>query len=418
MDFSITLSDRGQRMTADSGIHALMMDLAQSGKPGVCMMGGGAPARIPEAEAVFAATFRQIAADWDLTKLVLGSYCSPHGADQFRETAAKFFRKECGWKIGPENIAVTGGGQSAFLQIFLLLGGIQKGQLRKILFPIAPEYIGYADQGMEEGMFAACRPVIRETGRRRFKYLIDFEAVERALASGGVAAMALSRPTNPSANVVTDEELDRLSFLAQNYQVPLVIDNAYGFPFPSVVFEDVTLPFHPHWILSVSFSKLGLPGIRCGVIIAEPHFVEAFATMTAISHLSPGNLGPTLAGQLLASGEVLRLSREVIKPFYKSRCDRALEFLDAALPENVDWSIHQPGGAFFLWLRLRDAQFSSRALYERLKRAGLIVVPGDYFFTGSDPYWEHRHECLRLSYCLPDADLERGVGILAEALRV
>lgn len=417
MVFQTVLSDRGRRMTGDSGIHALMLDLAQAGEPGVCMMGGGAPARIPEAEAVFAARFREVAEDGGLAKALLGTYCPPHGPAAFRETAAEFFRRECGWAVGPEHIAVSGGGQSAFLQIFLLLGGARDGRFRKILFPIAPEYIGYADQGMDEGMFLACRPVIRETGPRRFRYEIDFEAVERALRSGGVAAVALSRPTNPSANVVSDAELERLSDLAAAHGVPLVIDNAYGLPFPGVVFDEATLPFREHWILSVSFSKLGLPGLRCGLVIAEPRFIEAFATMNAISHLSPGNLGPAVAGPLLASNDVTRLAREVIRPFYKARCERALALLDAALPDGVDWSIHEPGGAFFLWLRLRDARFKSRALYERLKRAGLIVVPGDYFFAGSDPDWGHRQECIRLSYCLQEPDLERGVGILAEALR-
>ncbi len=43
--------------------------------------------------------------------------------------------------------------------------------------------------------------------------------------------ICVSRPTNPTGNVITDEELIKLDALANQHGVPLVIDNAYGVPF-------------------------------------------------------------------------------------------------------------------------------------------------------------------------------------------
>ena len=45
--------------------------------------------------------------------------------------------------------------------------------------------------------------------------------------------ICVSRPTNPTGNVITDEELMKLDLLAQQRDIPLVIDNAYGVPFPA-----------------------------------------------------------------------------------------------------------------------------------------------------------------------------------------
>ncbi|MEA7931692.1 aminotransferase class I/II-fold pyridoxal phosphate-dependent enzyme, partial [Salmonella enterica subsp. enterica serovar Montevideo] len=41
-------------------------------------------------------------------------------------------------------------------------------------------------------------------------------------------------PTNPTGNVITDEELMKLDRLANQHNIPLVIDNAYGVPFPGI----------------------------------------------------------------------------------------------------------------------------------------------------------------------------------------
>lgn len=50
--------------------------------------------------------------------------------------------------------------------------------------------------------------------------------------------ICVSRPTNPTGNVITDDELIKLDALANQHGIPLVIDNAYGVPFPRIIFSD------------------------------------------------------------------------------------------------------------------------------------------------------------------------------------
>jgi valine--pyruvate aminotransferase len=416
MKSPIAFSDRGERITANSGIHKLMEDLGAALAEGsnLCMMGGGNPAHIPEMEEAFAEELGRLAQNKTQLSGILGDYAPPEGNRAYRQVITDFFTKSYGWKITPQNIAVTGGGQSAFLLLFTLLAGSHRGKAKRILFPIAPEYIGYADQGMDPDTFISCRPHIVETAPRRFRYSIDFDAVEQI---PDLAAVCLSRPTNPSSNVLPDEEIHRLSEFALRRGVPLIIDNAYGHPFPGVVFQEASLKFESHWILSFSLSKVGLPGFRSGFLVADESIVHKFGIMNAVAQLSPGNLGPALFSPLLVEGHVEKLVSEIIKPYYKNRCQTAVDLLDKLMPPEIDWSIHEPGGAFFLWLRLRNLGVTSQELYERLKQRGLLVVPGHYFFAGLAEPWEHSQECLRLSYCLPDEMLSKGVGILAEELR-
>ena len=38
---------------------------------------------------------------------------------------------------------------------------------------------------------------------------------------------------------MTDEEIGHLADLAAEHHIPLIIDNAYGAPFPNILFTDV-----------------------------------------------------------------------------------------------------------------------------------------------------------------------------------
>ncbi|EHC98434.1 Valine-pyruvate aminotransferase [Salmonella enterica subsp. enterica serovar Urbana str. R8-2977] len=59
--------------------------------------------------------------------------------------------------------------------------------------------------------------------------------------------ICVSRPTNPTGNVITDEELMKLDRLANQHNIPLVIDNAYGVPFPGIIFSEARPEARPLW---------------------------------------------------------------------------------------------------------------------------------------------------------------------------
>jgi valine--pyruvate aminotransferase len=407
-------SDFGQKFTAHSGILELMDDLGQALATGdhVAMFGGGNPAAIPGVQRVIEDHLASLMKRPEVLHSYLGNYDTPQGNQLFIQTIVDYLNNEMGWQITPDHIAITPGSQTGFFMLFNLLAGDSRGTKRTILFPLVPEYIGYADQGIQEGMFEANRPNIEIHGDHTFKYGIDFDSLK---IESHHAAICISRPTNPSGNVVTDEELARLSDLAKKHGIPLIIDNAYGLPFPGVITQNAHLPkWDEQVVYSFSLSKVGLPSSRVGIFVARPEIAAAISKANAILSLASPTLGQALGTSLIRDGSLGRICRDHIQPYYRG----AEKYAQAVLADKLDglpYRLHEYEGAYFLWLWLPDLPITSKELYSRLKSRGVIVVPGEYFFPGlSDPKWPHQRECLRLNFARPKHEIDAGITILAE----
>lgn len=411
-------SDFGKKFAGEIGIGELMDDLGDAlvSDPAPLMLGGGNPAHVPEVQALFRSRMEDILSSAGEFERVIGNYDTPQGAKTFVGALADLFRAEFGWKIGPENIALTNGSQNAFFSLFNLFAGkFDGGQLKQVLLPLAPEYIGYSEVGLEPDFFRANRPEIELLDDRLFKYRVDFD---RLKMDNSIGAVCFSRPTNPTGNVVTDEEVSRLRQLANSQGVPLIIDNAYGTPFPNIIFSEA----HPVWdeniVLCLSLSKFGLPTLRTGIVIAKEETIRVVSRMTSVLSLAPGSLGPALALDLVKSGEITRVSNDVVKPFYKQKSARAVAQLRREINDEIPMRIHKPEGALFLWLWFEGLPISSLELYQRLKKKGVLVVSGHYFFPGMEQDdWAHKEQCIRVTYAQDDEVVEKGISLIAEEIR-
>ena len=422
-------SQFGQKFTRNSGILQLMDDLGNalnSDKP-INMLGGGNPARIAEVNAVYQQVLQDLVHNEDGIESI-GNYSTPQGDAKFIAALVHFFNEHYGCNITNDHIALTNGSQNAFFYLFNLFGGRfddgEGGSVEKsILLPLAPEYIGYADAHIEKQQFIAVAPKIEmvshegETGF--FKYRVDFEALEQlpALHNQQIGAICCSRPTNPTGNVLTDDEMARLDQLAQAHGVPLIIDNAYGMPFPNIIYSDATLNWHENIILCFSLSKVGLPGVRTGIIVAAPQVVKAISCLNAIVNLAPTRFGAAVATPLLADGRLKNLSDHVIQPYYRQQAQTAIALLKHELGA-YPLRIHKPEGAIFLWLWFENLPIRSQALYERLKAKGTLIIPSEHFFVGMDTeHYRHAHECIRMSIAQSDEVLQQGIAAIGAVVR-
>ncbi len=410
-------SEFGEKFARECGILQLMDDLGNAlaaGGDDLIMLGGGNPSRIPQVEACLRQRMTTGMAQGDAFERLVGNYAAPAGDLPFRQAVADLLRAEFDWPITAANVALTNGSQTAFFYLFNMFAGEYGGGARKkILLPLAPEYIGYADVGLIDDLFIAYRPEIEHLDDRLFKYRVDFDALR---VTDEVGAICVSRPTNPTGNVLTDEEIARLHRLAKDADIPLIIDNAYGPPFPGILYTDARPVWDENIVFCLSLSKLGLPGARTGIVVANERIAAALAGANAILSLDPGNFGAYMALELVRSGEVLRLSREVIRPHYQRKAEAALDGIHTEMA-GLNYYVHKPEGAFFLWLWFDGLPITSAELYERLKRRGVLVVPGHYFFPGLPGEWRHRHECIRMSYAGDDAAVHRGIQIIAAEAR-
>jgi valine--pyruvate aminotransferase len=402
-----------RRFVRPTGALELMQDLALAG-PGVHMLGGGNPARIPAVEAVYARRLAEIAADPAQYGRFAASYAGPAGDGRFRAAVAATLADRYGWPLSERNVALTGGSQAAFFTLFNLLAGESvDGPPRRILLPLSPEYIGYNDVGLSEGMLVSRRADIEMLPGGLFKYRLRLEGLEDV---PDVASICVSRPTNPSGNVLTLDELGALDSLARSRRVPLIVDAAYGLPFPGIQFVGEGLLWNDNVILCLSLSKLGLPATRTGIVVAAEPVIEAITAFNATAALAPGSTGAVLVEPLLASGELESLCSDVIRPWYAARSREALDRLleaCAGLPLHV----HRPEGAFFLWAWFPGLPIPSAELYRRLKARGVVVLSGHHFFPGLEEPWSHRDECLRISIAQSPDSVAAGLRLIADEVR-
>ena len=134
--------------------------------------------------------------------------------------------------------------------------------------------------------------------------------------------------------------------LADEHDIPLIIDNAYGVPFPGMIFTEATPVWNENIVLCMSLSKFGLPAVRTGIVIAGKELIRLLSGVNAVVNLAPGSFGAMLTTEIIRSGEIIRLSREVIKPFYQHKMERALACLEECF-KGVAYKVHVPEGAMF-----------------------------------------------------------------------
>ena len=149
----------------------------------------------------------------------------------------------------------------------------------------------------------------------------------------------------------------------------------------------------------------------------------ALSGMNAIAALASGSMGPVLAEDLIGSGELVRLAKEEVRPFYRKKAEHMEECIRRSL-DGTDYRFHRIEGSIFAWLYLPSLSIPTLEFYSILMKEGVITVPGEYFFFGHDgegeglPYpHDHYDKCLRLNYSGPDDVTEKGLEIIGRKYR-
>lgn len=407
-------SQFGKKFTQKSGVLELMEDLGSvlTSDQKIYMLGGGNPAQIPEVNALWKARMYEIIENADDLANTLTMYDSAQGNFKFMTALANLLNREYQWNITPENIGLTNGSQNGMFVLFNLFGGSDGcGGKKRIMLPLCPEYVGYADQLVEQNCFITRRARIEEIGTHEFKYFVDFDNLD---IPKDVNGLCVSRPTNPTGNVLTDDEVLHLSNIAAKRGIPLLLDNAYGAPFPNIIFQQARPIWNENIVLSMSLSKIGLPSTRTGIVIAKKEIIAALGAANSIISLANGTLGQNIVRPFVESGKILEISQQIVRPFYEKRSKDTLAYIKETFDSAIDYRIHKSEGAIFLWIWFKNLKISSRELYQRLKARNVLVLPSEYFFFGLDEPWAHAQECIRINYSGSPEDVRRGVEIIAE----
>lgn len=165
----------------------------------------------------------------------------------------------------------------------------------------------------------------------------------------------------------------------------------------------------------MSLSKLGLPGLRTGIVIANREIAQALSRINGVLTLAPNSMGPGILTRMIQDDELLQVCSDVIKPFYKQKADNAVTIFNEVFTDFPVY-MHKLEGAFFMWLWFPELKITSEQLYIELKKKNVYIIPGHNFFMGMESDWDHQNQCIRIN-CAKDEDvLRKGLEIILKTV--
>ncbi|HCF29554.1 MAG TPA: valine--pyruvate transaminase [Cyanobacteria bacterium UBA11049] len=411
------LTKIGAQMYNLTGVRAIMKDIietlqAAEGQEYINLSAGN-PLILPEVEQLWRDCTAELLANSSEFGEVVCRYGSSQGYGPLISAIATDFNRRYNLNLSERNILITPGSQTLYFYAANAFGGYNpSGNLKQIVLPLSPDYTGYGGVSLAPEALVTYKPTLDvDASAHKFKYRPDFSQLTIAENTGCVI---FSRPCNPTGNVLTDEEVQKIASLAAPFNVPVLIDSAYGPPFPALNFTEMTPVFGENIIHCMSLSKAGLPGERIGVAIGDVKWIQVLESFQTNLCIHPSRYGQAIAARAINSGALAEISLQVIRPFYQNKFDVVENTLNEAMPKDLPWFLHRGEGAIFAWLWLKDLPVTDKEFYQQLKQVGVIVVPGSSFFPGLQENWPHKQQCLRISLTASDEEIAIGMQRLAK----
>lgn len=413
-----TLSKIGNQMSALTGVRAIMKDIIETLRANpdesFINLSAGNPVILPEVEQLWRDCTAQLLASPEYGEVVC-RYGTSQGYQPLVEAIQQDFNQRYGLNLSDRQILITPGSQALYFLAANAFGGAtETGQLKNIALPLSPDYTGYGGICLTPEALKAYQPTLEiDETAHRFKYRPDFEQLHFDETTG---CIIFSRPCNPTGNVLSEAEVKQIADLAAPFDIPVLIDSAYGPPYPSLNYTEIAPILGNNVVHCMSLSKAGLPGERVGIAIGDERIIqilEAFQTNVCIHS---GRYGQAIAAQAIQSGALADISVQVIRPYYQAKLALLQSVLDQHMPSALPWYLHLGEGAIFAWLWLNELPISDWQLYQQLKQVGVIVVPGHSFFPGLSQDWPHKHQCLRISLTATDAEITTAMQRLVQVV--
>jgi DNA-binding transcriptional MocR family regulator len=216
---------------------------------------------------------------------------------------------------------------------------------------------------------------------------------------------------NPTGLCMTLERRLAVLELAATHGVMIIEDDIYGrlaydAPSPPPLY---TLDTRGQVIFVSSYSKVLMPGLRLGYVVAPPRWAERLLSLRRATDLCSPTLLQRALALFLRNGGLKRHLRRVL-PIYRERRNTLVGALQRTLPPSVQWNA--PQGGFCAWLTMPSYHpFSD--LEQALLRQGWAVTPGEVFLA--EPA---QQKSIRICFgtLTPDA-INAGVDVTSRAIR-
>lgn len=346
---------------------------------------------------------------------VIWRYGSTKWYEWLLKVFPKFFKDNFCKDITDENILVTCWTQALYFYVINAYAWIMEDWTRKKIFlPQCPDYTGYVWMAIDEDMFVSSLQKTEKTWKHQFKYILDTSKFPN---KEEVWAILLSRPCNPTWNVISDEEMEKIYDYVKWTDIPVFIDSAYAPPIPNLCFTEINTKLNENVIYCMSFSKAWIPWERVWVAIWEKKYLKPIEAFEANAAIMSSRFWQALVASALKSWELLELAKNVINPYYKKKFELINKKLNEFMPDDISWYVHESKWSMFTYLWFENLPISDDELYEILKKERILFVPWNPFFTWVDKSIKHTKECMRLSITVPDEDIIEAIKVLSKVIK-
>lgn len=305
-----------------------------------------------------------------------------------------------GIQCSPQQVLITGGAQQALDLVVQAL--VREGET---MVTSTPTYVGAIDIARARRVQIHSIPTDEEG--------IRIDALEHYLMEHS-PRMIYVMPTfqNPSGAVMPLHRRRQLLNLANEYRVPVVEDAVYHeFRFegeavpPLKALDDTGIVIHIS-----AFTKMLLPGMRIGYLIATNQHFERLVRIKQAADISTSGLNQRVIHVMMQRG-VLSSQLERNNRELRRRRDVALAAAAEHLPQGTTWNM--PEGGLYLWITLPKQGPSAAELFIAAVQRDVAFAIGNVFFANGGGT-----RSLRLNYGLQRSDMiVEGMRRLGEAWR-
>ena len=85
-----------------------------------------------------------------------------------------------------------------------------------------------------------------------------------------------------------------------------------------------------------------------GIVVANEETIKTLSGINIIINLASGSVGAALTTDMVASGEIIDLSQNVVRPAYETQLAFALTTLQQVMDPAISYAIHKPEGTMFM----------------------------------------------------------------------
>ena len=307
------------------------------------------------------------------------SYEVPEGYLPLR-VAVRDYVRAIGIECRFEDVLITGGAQQA---IDLVLQSLMTGG--ETLVTADPTYLGIMDIAQARRVHIQGIP-IDEAG-------IRIDALENVLHDHQPRLIyVMPSFQNPTGHVMPMYRRRQLIRLAEHHQIPVLEDEVYrefrfdGDPLPPLkALDESGIVIHAN-----AFTKMLLPGMRIGYLVADGPYYERLVRVKQAADISTSGLNQRTIHLLLERG-ILAKQLERNRLDLRRRRDAALAAAETFFPAGATW--YSPQGGLYLWVELPRTGPTAAETFITAIQADVAFAIGSLFYTS-----DGGSHAMRLNY--------------------